>query len=71
MADRITLVVDAGTSRARCHAFDESGDIVATCSAPWVLTEQEDEQSMAREFDLSRLWNTVAGVIKRCLAEPV
>ena len=25
---------------------------------------------MSREFDLSRLWSTVAGLIQRCLAEP-
>ena len=62
------LVVDAGTSAARCLVFDERGETVGACARPWSYLAEDDAPSLARAFDPKALWQTVCDIIKGGLA---
>ena len=50
-SSRYTLVVDAGTSRARCFLFDSEGCEVASRSRAWEFVESGEAYSLAREWE--------------------
>jgi len=60
------LVVDAGSSRLRCHLFDSDGSIVSTSAAEWPYLVEPDASSMAKAFDTRLLWQAVVMAIKQC-----
>lgn len=67
MGDRYTLVVDAGTSRARCFLFDSEGCEVASRSRAWEFVESGEAYSLAREWDSDLLWRMVCELIGECV----
>lgn len=63
------LVVDAGTSRLRCHVFDREGRLVASSAMEWTYLEELDAPSMARAFDPQWLWEACCRAIGQSLAD--
>ena len=66
MADRYILVLDAGTSRARCHLFDHKAQILASAERAWDFVKDESS-SLALSFHPDDLWNTLCELINKCL----
>ena len=69
MAEGYVLVVDAGTSAARCFVFDRRGRIVGSRSSQWTYLEATDAPPMAREFDPERTWADVCGLVQGSLQD--
>ena len=67
MSDGCVLVIDAGSSRARCHAFDPKGRIVASSGRPWPYADEAGQPSIARAFDPQSLWPLFLEMIADCL----
>ena len=67
MSDGPVLVIDAGSSRLRCHLFDSDGQIVSTSAAEWPYLDEPDASSLAKAFDIRLLWQAVAKAIKQCV----
>ena len=63
MADSYTLVLDAGTSRAKCLVFDGRGRIAGFSSASWSYLTEPDAPSMARSFDPVSTWRAFCRLI--------
>lgn len=63
------LVIDAGSSRLRCHIFDGEGTIVASSATEWAYLEEPDAPSMARSFDPQQLWDGICLAIRQCAAD--
>lgn len=68
MANRYILVLDAGTSRARCHLFDHNAQVIASAEKPWEFVKDESS-SLALSFNPDVLWKTFCELIQRCLKE--
>ncbi len=64
MASGNVVVLDAGTSEARCKVFAESGDIIGRAAVPWSYIEDPEAPTMARAFDHERLWQSMCGLIR-------
>ena len=69
MADNLIAVLDAGSSRLRCHLFDQQARIVTSRSAEWSYRDVPGSSPFAREFDPERLWRTVCGLLAETLRE--
>lgn len=68
MSSRRIIVLDAGTSRARCHLFDADGRILASASREWQFIAAPEPYSLAREWQPSQLWQTFCDLIAECVA---
>lgn len=68
MSSRCIIVLDAGTSRARCHLFDADGRILASASREWQFLSASEPYSLAREWQPSQLWQTFCYLIAECVA---
>ena len=66
--NRYTLVLDAGTSRARCFVFDSEGCVAAVRSRAWEYVESGEAYSLAREWQPRELWRMVCDLIRECIA---
>ncbi len=58
MASSYILVLDAGTSAARCLVFDRQSRLVAQSARAWSYRAVPDASPLAREFDPAWLWGT-------------
>ena len=67
MSDGYILVLDAGSSRARCHAFDRRGEIVGSAGREWRYTDDTGGSSISRAFDLKSLWSIFPKLIGDCI----
>ena len=63
-----TLVLDAGTSRARCFVFDSEGGVVSSRSRAWKYVESGEAYSLAREWEPDALWQEICALTGECLA---
>ncbi len=63
MADGYVIVLDAGTSGARCFVFDTDARIIGSCARQWDYLVEEDVSSLARAFDPQVLWNSLCALI--------
>ena len=68
MAERYVIVLDAGSSCPRCCLFDGSGRIAAEAAGVWLYLD-EDQQSMAREFDAEAVWGEFCSLIAGCMRD--
>ena len=68
VSSRRIIVLDAGTSRARCHLFHADGRILASASREWQLIATSEPYSLAREWQPSQLWQTFCDLIAECVA---
>ena len=68
MSSRCIIVLDAGSSRARCHLFDADGRILASASREWRFLASAEPYSLAREWQPSQLWQTFCHLIAECVA---
>lgn len=64
---RCIMVLDAGTSGARCHIFDADGRIVASASRSWQLVSSDEPYSLVREWHPQRLWKTLSDLMAECI----
>ena len=67
MADGAVVVVDAGTSAARCVVFDESGRVAGSSAGAWRYDAPADAPSLAREFHLPMLWPDLCALVRSSL----
>ena len=67
MGSRYTLIVDAGTSRARCFMFDSEGREVASRSRAWEFVESDEAYSLSREWEPNPLWRMIRDLIGECV----
>ena len=65
MADGYVIVLDAGTSGARCLVFDDDARIIGSCAQQWDYLVEEDVSSLARAFDPQALWQSLCELIGR------
>lgn len=68
MSSRRIIVLDAGTSRARCHLFRADGRILASASREWQFVAASEPYSLAREWQPSQLWQTFCDLIAECVS---
>ena len=64
---RYTLVLDAGTSRARCFLFDSRGRAVSSCAKAWQFVESGEAYALAREWEVQALWRDICDLIGSCI----
>lgn len=69
MGSRNVMVLDAGTSAARCFVFDENGQIIGSRTRQWTYLDEEDAPSLARAFDPQALWHDIRQLIAGALKE--
>ena len=67
MPSRYTLVLDAGTSRARCFVFDSEGSEVASRSRAWEFVESGAAYSLSREWEPNLLWRMTSELMGECV----
>ncbi len=67
MASSYILVLDAGTSAARCLVFDRQSRLVARSARAWSYRAVPDASPLAREFDPAWLWATFAQLVGEAL----
>ncbi len=67
MRSRYTLVLDAGTSRARCFVFDSEGNEVASRSRAWEFVESGEAYSLSREWEPNLLWRMIGELMGECV----
>lgn len=65
---RCTLVLDAGTSSARCFLFDASGCIAASASRAYDPIESGEAYTLEREWEPERLWRGMCELMGDCVA---
>ena len=63
VADGYVIVLDAGTSGARCLVFDGNARIIGSCARQWGYLVEEDVSSLARAFDPQTLWQSLCELI--------
>ena len=68
MANRYVLVLDAGTSRARCYLFDHNAQVIVSTEKPWEFVKDESS-SLALSFNPDALWKTFCELIQMCLKQ--
>ena len=61
---RYTLVLDAGTSCAKCFVYDDEGRVVGSRSRAWEFVESGEAYSLAREWEPEALWRATCELIK-------
>ena len=69
MSDRHIFVVDAGSTRIRCIAFDSDGKVVVQSSTPWNYLELDETSPHTKEFDARSSWESTAGIIAECAGD--
>ena len=69
MTSEAVVVLDAGTSVARCVVFDGGGEVVGQAAMPWRYLVEPDSPTMARAFDHETLWHSICELIRRTLHE--
>ena len=69
MSEQYILIIDAGTSALRCHLFDVNGCCITRKWRPWSLIERENDHSLAREFDIGKVWKTLCSLIEDTLID--
>ena len=69
MADRYTVVLDAGTSSPRCFLFDHNGAVVASRQGEWRFASTPDDSPLARELDAEAVWSCFCDLIGGCLQD--
>ena len=69
MPDGYVVVLDAGTTRPRCVLFSRDGTVAAERAAKWVYVPPEDGSTLAKEFDLGRMWSDFSDMIAACLQD--
>ena len=69
MTSEAVVVLDAGTSAARCVVFDAGGEVVGQAAMPWRYLVEPDTPTMARAFDHETLWHSICELIRRTLHE--
>jgi autoinducer 2 (AI-2) kinase len=69
LADRYIVVLDAGTTGARCLVFDQSARTVASRSAEWGYLAAAEDSPLAREFDSQAIWSAFCRLIADSLEE--
>lgn len=67
MSSRRIIVLDAGTSRARCHLFHANGRILASASREWQFIASLEPYSLVREWQPSQLWQPFCDLIAECV----
>ena len=67
--NRYLLVLDAGTSGARCFVFDDKGQIVGCRARKWDYAVEEDVSSLARAFDPASLGHSLCELISGTLVD--
>lgn len=67
MASQAVVVLDAGTSAARCVVFNEGGEVVGQAAMRWQYLAEPDAPTMARAFDHGTLWQRLCDVVRRAL----
>ena len=68
MSSRRIIVLDAGTSRARCHLFHADGRVMASASREWQFITASEPYALAREWQPAQLWQTFCDLIAECAA---
>ena len=66
---RVIVVVDAGSTRIQCFAFDSSGVVVAQRSTDWTYLDSGAVSPYARELDAERVWRSTANLVAECVAD--
>ena len=61
---RYTLVLDAGTSCAKCFVYDDEGRVVGSGRRAWDFVESGAAYSLAREWEPEALWQGICKLIK-------
>ena len=61
---RYTLVLDAGTSCAKCLVYDDEGRVVGSGRRAWDFVESGEAYSLAREWEPEALWQGICKLIK-------
>ena len=69
MADGAVVVVDAGSSAARCLVFDEAGRVAGSSAGAWRYATPADAPDLAREFDTSALWADLCSLVRPALQD--
>jgi autoinducer 2 (AI-2) kinase len=69
VTDRYVVVLDAGSSSARCLVFDQRAQIVATRSTGWSYLPVKDASPYARVFDPQALWTNFCRLITGSLRD--
>ena len=69
MGNRNVMVLDAGSSGARCFVFDENGEVIGSRTGQWAYLDEEDAPSLARAFDPQALWQGVRQLISGALKD--
>ena len=67
MAEDYILVLDAGSSRPRCHLLDRGGMLVGSAAGDWPYVEDAQASSMSRGFDPRLLWPVFPSVVRSCI----
>ena len=67
MADGAVVVVDTGSSAARCLVFDEAGRVVGSSAGSWRYDAPADAPALAREFHLPSLWPELCALFRASL----
>ena len=62
MAARYILVLDGGSSAARCLVFDDRAEVVGSSAREWTYRTEKDAPAMARSFDPDGLWRTFSSL---------
>ena len=68
MAGRYIIALDAGTSGARCLAFDMEGNRLVGSAREWDYYTPQDAPSLAREFDPKAFWFIICQLIIETLS---
>ena len=63
MLNRYVMVIDAGTSAARCHLFNGSANIIGSSTVEWRYVVGKNEPPFARSFNSTVLWETFRDLI--------
>ena len=61
---RYTLVLDAGTSCAKCFVYDDEGRVVGSGRRAWNFVESGEAYTLAREWEPDALWRATCELIK-------
>lgn len=67
MASSYILVLDAGTSAARCLVFNRQSRLLAQSAHAWSHLAVPDASPLAREFDPAWLWATFSQLVGEAL----
>jgi len=63
VADEYILVVDAGTSNARCLVFDRTGTVLGSAAHRWSYADEPNSSPLSRAFNPEGMWRTLCSLI--------